>query len=95
MIATGDSEPWQAPGQTGRLVIGARVRVLAWPECFYCRDEGESETGVLGNVVSVGDPVPAGRERGAETHIYWVEADEFPCGTSHFAAAELEPLARR
>ena len=77
-------EPWQPQ-------IGQRVRVLPRPECFYCREEGGQEVGAIGVVTSVDDHNRGSNEPGSEAHVYWVEADEFPCGLSHFAAGELEP----
>lgn len=78
-------EPWTPQ-------VGQRVRVLARPECFYCRQEGAQETGVVGVVEGIRPADPTILEPGAAAHVYWVEADDFPCGLSHFAAGELEPV---
>lgn len=92
---TGFVEPWQPK-------VGQRVRVLARPECFYCRG-AEDEVGLVGIVESVGyrtHRLPSERtEPGERAHRFWVAfPDEIPSsGThhSHFAAAELEPAEGR
>ena len=81
-------EPWTPQ-------IGQRVRVLPRPECFYCREEGEQEVGLIGQVTDIEfTPWPID-EKGAPAHRYWVTFDDraaTDCGMNHFAAGELEPV---
>ena len=77
--------------------VGDRVRVLARPECFYCREDHDAEVGETGVVEFVGS-----RHGSPDHHPIWVEFDDpdivtrTASGTdcSHFAAIELELTER-
>lgn len=89
-------EPWQPE-------VGDRVRVLARPECFYCREDHDAEVGATGVVSAVHPPKHLAHEQeweAAQAHRYWVHFDDSTivertvAGVieSHFAAAELVPV---
>ncbi len=86
-------EPWTPE-------VGQRVRVLARPECFYCRESGEPEVGLEGTVFEIRHPCKPEDERvgradpGCYAHRIWVRLDVEVdnCHISHFAAIELEPV---
>jgi hypothetical protein len=86
-------EPWHP-------VIGQRVRVLARPECFYCREDHDAETGETGVIFDLWAPVGEPMEPGQAAHRVWVRFDDptirqrtvHGCLFSHFAVIELEPV---
>lgn len=74
--------------------VGDRVRVLSRPECYYCREFGADEEGLIGIVdrtehtrLHHGDPDYL-------RHHIWVtlETEVAGCDLSHFAPTELELL---
>jgi hypothetical protein len=75
--------------------VGDRVRVLARPECHYCRGFA-GEAGHTGTVMDI-DALPE-TSPGASAHKYWVRFDALPnfpmaSWTSEFAACELALIA--
>jgi len=87
------SEPWE-PIQWQQ---GDRVQILSRPECYYCREEGESEAGLVGRVHSIetiDDPEDWSPE--ALAHRYHVVLDEPEQRIVYYLAAiELQPADAR
>jgi hypothetical protein len=91
-----DREPWEPV----RFEVGQRVRVLARPECEYCREWHDQEVGQEGVIDAITHErwkmTRAANEGDTDflAHHYWVELDDGVggCSLSHFAAIELEPL---
>lgn len=96
-----DDEDDRAPWEPRSFAVGDRVRVLARPECHYCREEGDREAGQIGTVIATGHSDWMKRTSITDpsrvyflAHRYWVQLDDLTIspngdGVNHFAAAEL------
>lgn len=88
-----DAEYWEPVG----FAVGDRVRVLARPECFYCREDHDAEVGETGTVTRIYLPTFVEGTPSAGQHIVWVAFDDPTIVErtlarsleSHFAPSEL------
>jgi hypothetical protein len=83
------------------FVVGDRVRVLARPECHYCREDHDAEVGETGTVTGIyPPPYLDDAEPDGLAHTVWVAFDDetitertvVGVPESHFAACELERI---
>lgn len=94
-----DAPPAWFTASQYRPKVGDRVRVLARPECFYCREDHDAEVGETGVITHIHLPPYITDMAAAMAHQYWVRFDDPTIAErtlagveeSHFAACELEP----
>lgn len=70
--------------------VGQRVRVLARPECLYCRGDDHIEVGTVGTVSEIDEP--DSDDIGIRAHRFWVDFWIPDHDLDHYAACELEPV---